>query len=174
MTAEEFVIKAKKLILTNEEIVKYDLLESYNKEFNIQNKNTISPEIDYSSNNEILNFINRYNTENYYVHQIFFDKEITKVDNRIYFATTNYERLFINIDNNEIQGVDYEDSNMVENIAKSDSCFFDVLSIFLEYSSNCLRKVIDFKDENINKQYSDLCVKAAGGIKYKMFYKHIF
>ncbi len=174
MTAEEFVINSKKLILTKEEIIQNDLLETYNKEFDIQGNNKSLPKINHYLNNEIFNFMNNYNTENYFVLKVFFDDEISIEDNRVYFAFTDYERLFINLDNNEIQAVDYEDSNMIENVAKNDFYFFDVLNIFLEYSSNCLRKNIDFRDENINKQYYDLCVKAAGGVKYKMFYKNIF
>lgn len=170
MTAKEFVTNSKKLVLTKEEIVKYDLLETYNKEFDIQDYKKSLLNINNYLNNEILSFINNYDTENYFVLNIFFDRETSIEDNRIYFAFTDYARLFINLDNNEIQSVDYEDSNMIENIAKNDGCFFDVLNIFLEYSSNCLRRNIDFRDENINKQYYDFCVTAAGGVKYKMFY----
>lgn len=171
MDSLEFVEKSKEFILSKEEIFHYDLIDRFNNQFDIKPRVNTLPEIEIK--NQIVKFVENFQTGLLRFLLISFEDFYSIKGSMIYFASSDYYRIFIDQSNNEIFAEEFDDSERLIPVAKDDAHFFDVLLVLQEFCSKRYRKIVELNDKSISNEYYNRCLIAAGGIRYKQFYKTI-
>lgn len=102
-----------------------------------------------------------------------FMEELRYENGMTLFCISSYSVLAYKSFNTEVIEYDREETSILDYAAKNGECFLTSLLYFLELQSLRFQGLVDMDDEVINRKYFDLCMGAAGGIKYSGFFKKI-
>jgi hypothetical protein len=102
-----------------------------------------------------------------------FYNDISQSKGLFIFAGSSSSYLTFKNSDSKVIEYDRDEWAFLNYCAKNTTAFLQALLPMFEMYSLRFQKIIDSDDEKINNEYLEKCVQAAGGSKYKRFYKNI-
>jgi hypothetical protein len=127
----------------------------------------------YSNHGIISELFHDYDTQYISFGDFNFYKEIKSVNNYFIFAGSSDSELVFENPYSEVVEYDREEWSVLTYCAKDTEAFLKALLPLFDMYSLRLQKLISRKDNDANVEYLEKCIQAAGGSKYKRFYKNI-
>ena len=127
----------------------------------------------YNNHGIISELFHDYDTQYISFGDFNFYKEIKNVNNYFVFAGSSGSELVFENTDSEVVEYDREEWSVLTYCAKDTEAFLKALLPLFDMYSLRLQKLISREDKNITEEYLEKCVQAAGGSKYKRFYKSV-
>ncbi|MEP6612127.1 MAG: hypothetical protein ABJA76_09595 [Mucilaginibacter sp.] len=121
----------------------------------------------------IFNLFNTYDTWYLRFADFTFNREIVERDGLFIFGDSSSSELCFKSFDSEVMEIDHDEHTVLEYCAKDTESFLKALLFIFELYALRFQNLADVGDDIVNQKCLNDCVEAAGGIRYKRFYRDI-